>query len=133
AGAGASQACVARQARCAYAIRWEGRAAGVAGTVDVSGAFWEGGAAGGCEETAEDAGEGAFSGTSGGAVLDGADGMNTPQTVGDERLAADKDRLVPQGRGPPASGGDQKGSWDARRYRRGSGRRTGQPTFLSTS
>ena len=116
AGAGANQEQVARQARCACALREEDPA-------------------GGCEETEGDAvgvvEEGAFSGTSGGVVLDEADGMSTPQAVGDERLAVDENRLAP---------------WEALRSHGGSpppgvmGRRTSvgpegtdQPTFLSTS
>jgi len=73
AGAGASQAHVARRARRAYALRCEGRDAGAAGEVDGDGAD-------------EDAWEGAISGASGGVVVDETDGMNAPQAVGDGRM-----------------------------------------------
>ncbi|WP_315584542.1 hypothetical protein [Actinomyces viscosus] len=109
AGAGANQVRVARQARCAYDLRPEaGADDGAVGAADgaaapevvevVAGApgrfradpeGWEGSAAGDGEETdeaEEDTGEGSLSGTSGGVVVDEADGMNTPQTVGGGRL-----------------------------------------------
>ena len=55
----------------------------------------EGRAEADCEET-EEAWEGTFWEASEGVVVDEADGMNTPQTVGDERLGVDKNRSAPR-------------------------------------
>jgi len=70
-----------------------------------------------CEET-EEAWEGTFWEASEGVVVDEADGMNTPQTVGDERLGVDKNRSAPREEPEPVRVRRRPtGSWEARGYR----------------